>query len=177
MWHLAYNWLDDTIMRFDHPCVNNLRLRRTAVALAAVLALLAMPSRAQDAGAQAVPPTGSAPVAKAPSAIDKRLRLEKNVDNNPFGLVPHKPNYILPITYNDSPNQEPFADEEHDLDEEEMKFQLSLKVLMIKQVFDDYSQLSFGYTNQSYFQIYNRELSAPFRETNHEPALAISTSR
>lgn len=119
------------------------------------------------------PATGDVPI----SALDKRLNLEKDVDNNPFGLVPHKPNYVLPITYNDSPNQKPFEDEAHGIDEMEMKFQLSLKVLMVKQVFDRYSFLNFGYTNQSYFQIYNRELSAPFRETNHEPEVMLNYLR
>lgn len=142
-----------------------------------IVTALAFPALAQDLTQENVPATGTAPVEKAPSAIDKRLRLEKDVDNNPFGLVPHKPNYILPVTYNSSPNDKPFADEEHSLDEEEMKFQLSLKVLAIKQVFDRYSSLSFGYTNQSYFQIYNRSLSAPFRETNHEPELMLSYLR
>lgn len=113
---------------------------------------------------------------RAESPIDKRIRLEKNVDNNPFGLVPHKPNYLLPLTYNDSPNDTPFDQADY-LDEEEMKFQLSLKVLIIKQVFDDYSFLNFGYTNQSYFQIWNREISSPFRETNHEPELMLNYLR
>lgn len=167
------------MMWIDNRCLNWLcNGSRSLVAAIGIAALtMVTPALAQDLTEENVPATGTAPVAKAPSAIDKRLRLEKDVDNNPFGLVPHKPNYILPVTYNDSPNNEPFADEEHDLDEEEMKFQLSLKVLAIKQVFDRYSQLSFGYTNQSYFQIYNRSLSAPFRETNHEPELMLSYLR
>ena len=108
------------------------------------------------------------------SPIDKRLVLERNVDNNPFGLVPHKPNYLLPYTYNSSPNSAPFSTDPNYLDEEEMKFQISLKVLLVKQVFDRYSHLSFGYTAQTYFQTYNHDISAPFRETDHEPELMLS---
>jgi len=112
----------------------------------------------------------------AESPIDKRIRLEKDVDNNPFGLVPHKPNYLLLVTHNESPNNAPF-DRSNYLDKEEMKFQLSLKVLLVKQVFDRYSFLNFGYTNQSYFQLWNREISSPFRETSHEPELMLNYLR
>jgi phospholipase A1/A2 len=171
------NLPSDMMKTIDHYAVKIWLQKSRSILAAAFFATLATPVLTQDLSEENVPATGSAPVEKSPSAIDKRLRLEEDVDNNPFGLVPHKPNYILPVTYNSSPNNKPFADENHNLDEEEMKFQLSLKVLMIKQVFDRYSFLNFGYTNQSYFQIYNRKLSAPFRETNHEPELMLSYMR
>jgi len=170
------SWPDETMMWIDTARNGSRKNSRSLIMAfcAALAATVTVPVLAQDITEENVPVTGSAPVAKAPSAIDKRLRLEQDVDNNPFGLVPHKPNYLLPITYNSSPNNKPFADEEHSLDDEEMKFQLSLKVLAVKGLFDRYSSLSFAYTNQSYFQIYNRSASAPFRETNHEPEVMLS---
>jgi phospholipase A1 len=167
-----FDWSDETMMWID--TARNELLKNGRSLVVAFFVMVTVPVLAQDITEENVPVTGSAPVEKAPSAIDKRLRLEKDVDNNPFGLVPHKPNYLLPITYNSSPNDKPFTDEKNSLDNEEMKFQLSLKVLAIKGVFDRYSSLSFAYTNQSYFQIYNRSSSAPFRETNHEPEMMLS---
>jgi phospholipase A1 len=117
--------------------------------------------------------------------LDDRGLLEALNRSNRFVLTPHKRNYILPLTYTDSPNIAPYqqavANNEtegglaySDLKHTEFEFQLSVKILIRENLFNDNGHLYLGYTNHSLWQVYNRETSAPFRETNHQPELILS---
>ncbi len=113
------------------------------------------------------------------SPVDRRIELEREVAANPFAILPHRPNYILFANYNgNSPNQVPFdqSDSEPvgDLDRLEMAFQISIKLPVATGLFNDTGDLYVAYTNRSYWQFYNTEASAPFRETNHEPEIWMS---
>jgi phospholipase A1 len=104
------------------------------------------------------------------SLISRRKEAELAIRDNPFVLTPHKANYVLLATYNDTPNTEPYtAIDEPSFDHVEMKFQLSFKFPVVENLFDSNMDLYFAYTNLSFWQAYNNDLSAPFRETNHEP--------
>jgi len=109
------------------------------------------------------------------SLVKDRVKEELATSERPFVITPHKVNYLLPFTYNSSPNMTPFEDEarEHGatLDNAEAKFQISFKFPLWYNVFGDNGHLFFAYTNQSYWQVYNQDISSPFRETNHEPEL------
>jgi phospholipase A1 len=105
------------------------------------------------------------------SGTEKRQLVESIAEDLPFLLVPHNKNYVLPITYNQSPNQEPFQDDALKLDRAEVKFQFSIKSRLISDVFGEDGDLWFGYTNLSFWQAYNTSNSSFFRETNHEPEL------
>lgn len=107
--------------------------------------------------------------AEGASAIDARIQEERKAEGSRFAIIPHKPNYLLPLTYNSSPNED--LDE---LDELEVKFQLSLKVPLMRGVIGEDSILSVGYTQQSYWQAYNHKISAAFRETVYEPEVMLS---
>jgi len=98
---------------------------------------------------------------------------EQLIENNPFVITAHKPNYVLPLTYNTAPNQAPYAGLQGELQHLEVKFQLSLKIQVASGVLGPRSLLFFAYTNQSYWQAYNKEFSSPFRETNHEPEMFV----
>jgi len=108
------------------------------------------------------------------SLVEKRISGERATAKLPFVLTPHKVNYIM-ATYNDTPNVEPFREEielrgfEPNLEHFEIKFQVSVKVPLMYNVFGDNGHLFVAYTNQSYWQISNTIASSPFRETNHEP--------
>lgn len=110
------------------------------------------------------------------SAIDRRMALEWETEDNPFAITPHRPTYIMPLSYNNRVNDTPYADTVQQLDAEhnEIKFQFSFKVPLIKGLLFNQGFLAFGYTQQSYWQAYNGNYSSPFRETNHEPELLVS---
>ena len=103
------------------------------------------------------------------SVVEKRLLDERRGADSSFLLTPHKPNYVLPLTYNAHPNNDPYAALDGELQNVEVKFQLSLKYEVAPGVFGRGNMLFFAYTNQSYWQAYNRQISSPFREINHEP--------
>lgn len=110
-----------------------------------------------------------------PSLFERRMTFEKISDYNPFVVLPYKPTYLLPITYNASPNNTPSRKlTGEDMQYAEIKFQLSLKVVMVPNLFKDNGQLAFAYTQQSYWQAYQFQRSSPFRETNHEAELMLS---
>lgn len=105
------------------------------------------------------------------SVLDRRIEIERTTHFKPFVLTPHKPNYLLPYTYNAKPNQAPFEASGEELDNEEIKFQFSIKFPIVEDLFGEGSILYFAYTNLSFWQAYNRDASSPFRETTHEPEL------
>jgi phospholipase A1 len=109
-----------------------------------------------------------------PSAIDQRIALEWETYDNPFAITPHRPTYILPLAYNDNPNNEVYAGEPLVVERNEIKMQFSFKVPLARDLLFGQGLLSFGYTQQSFWQAYNGNYSSPFRETNHEPELLLS---
>lgn len=106
------------------------------------------------------------------SPLRRRIALEQFSVNNPFSLLPHRPNYLLPLAFSTDPN--PNTDNENELQPIEVEFQLSLKVVILESLYQDYGTLSFAYTTRSFWQAYNFDLSSPFRETNHEPELIMA---
>lgn len=112
------------------------------------------------------------------TALDKRKARELVSAHNRNVLTPHKRNYILPFTYMTSPRtRTPDGaildgnSKGEPLDNLEAKYQLSLKVPIFESFSDQDQGIFFAVTLQSYWQVYNSDLSAPFRETNYEPEL------
>ena len=109
--------------------------------------------------------------------VDNYLTAEKAIFSFTGSFVTHRPNYILPFTYVDDPNPRPTsprlgpAGYDFALEEEEAKYQISFKIPLLTGIFDDRTTFWFGYTQQSYWQVYNTKDSAPFRETNYEPEI------
>lgn len=106
--------------------------------------------------------------------VDERLAADKSNTLKPFTLMAHKPNYILLWSYNSSgydPTlyREQYSDPSIELDNQEIQFQISIKSPLALGLFKDTTDLYFAYTNRSFWQVYNKDISSPFRETNHEP--------
>lgn len=112
---------------------------------------------------------------REPMAIG-RLVMERRTEWNPFVITPHKQNYILPFTYMHHPNNDPYEDlGDESLKHQEAKMQVSFKVPLTEHnLLVDGDSLHFGFTALSFWQVYNRELSAPFRETNYQPEVFYS---
>jgi len=111
--------------------------------------------------------------AVAPAVASERLRQDSKHVLQPFTLMSHKPNYILLAAYNSTGyNPQPYRDQANDPTLEvldtEVQFQISIKTPLAINLFNTVD-LYAAYTNRSFWQLYNWEGSAPFRETNHEP--------
>jgi phospholipase A1/A2 len=106
-------------------------------------------------------------------AIANRMIREKRTAADPYVLTPHKMNYILPFSVVDNINRDAYQDFStwaDDLKDVEAKFQISLKIpLLTGHWLNEGDQLFFGFTLQSWWQIYADEISKPFRETNYQP--------
>ncbi len=86
----------------------------------------------------------------------ERGQLAAAIYNTCSGLSLHKPFFLMPFTY--SPR--------YDGRESEFVFQISAKMQLW-----DYGPgaLYFGYSQKSFFQVYNTDRSKPFRENNFNP--------
>lgn len=106
-----------------------------------------------------------------------------NLDPSKLGrLQPYRLNYLI-VRRSNGPNtspSSPFADHNslapYDLNSGEAKFQLSFKSDIGSQQHIDFLGIEtfrtwIAYTQQSNWQIFNRQNSSPFRETNYEPEL------
>ena len=106
-------------------------------------------------------------------ALSHRIIRERRTAADPYVLSPHKMNYILPFSIVDNINREAyqeFSTWADDLKDVEAKFQISLKIpLLTGHWLNEGDQLFFGFTLQSWWQIYADEISKPFRETNYQP--------
>lgn len=116
----------------------------------------------------------AAVASRAHGGLSKRNALERYTRNNPFVLTPHKPNYVLPLVYTKDPSEDSNDPSQSEQDKIEVQFQLSLEVMVWENMFGDNGHLSVAYTNRSFWQAYNSEASASFRETNHEPELILT---
>jgi len=114
---------------------------------------------------------------KPQSALENRIKTERENEETNFSLIPHKPNYII-LSNNSSPNEKPFTeafpDRDIDLDTLETKFQISVKVPLAKGLINNHGDLYAAYTGRFFWQQFNSDNSSPFRETNHEPELWLS---
>jgi phospholipase A1 len=110
------------------------------------------------------------------SYLSKKWQLDEESRKNPFAIMAHRANYILLLDYNFNPNTEPYkkAFPNFDMQNEEVKFQLSLKVKLWESMFKSKADLWFGYTQLSFWQLYNTSESCPFLETNYEPEILIN---
>ena len=111
------------------------------------------------------------------SLIAQRWELEDKYKAGTFRFTFYRPNYILPGVWSDEVNDAPSTPTQPTftppapLDKVEAEFQISFKMKMWEDMFGGPSALWLGYTQKSFWQVYNEELSRPFRETNYEPEL------
>lgn len=104
---------------------------------------------------------------------------ESPLKRSNFSFLSHRQSYFMPVSYNN--NRRPIEVFIEDtggstptFDDIEAKFQISFKMNLWDEILGDDTQLMAGYTQKSFWQMYNSDLSSLFRETNYEPELFIS---
>lgn len=118
------------------------------------------------------------------SWLDRRWELSPSSKRGTFSVRPYQPVYVLPVYHNKTPNIRPTSlnpantvqpgNAPESLDQNELKFQLSLKTKVMENIFGDNGDLWFGYTQSSRWQVMNEDISRPFRETNYEPEVIFT---
>ncbi len=143
------------------------------------------PSASPVTSAAATPPTaepakaekvgdGSPPAEQ--SVIARHWDLDKENRSSGFVIRPYRSNYLLPLAYNNSPNMDASLDLDPDArpQKAEAKFQISFKVKLWEDVLGKDMDLWFAYTQLAFWQVYNKQFSSPFRETDYEPELLLN---
>lgn len=107
--------------------------------------------------------------------VEERAKKEKKIPPDYFAIAFYKPNYILPFYYTGSPYNSVYQNSSFSnrrIKNAELKFQLSLKMPVWKNIRNSSSSLFFAYTQLSYWQLYNG--SPFFRESNYEPEFFLA---
>jgi len=102
---------------------------------------------------------------------EQRIKETQNI----IGVKPYRQMYLLPYSYNNQNHFEAIYGQNRgsQLQQNEVKFQISFQGKVTDFAGSAY-RLGVAYTQQSYWQAYNKPLSAPFRENNFEPEVFIS---
>ncbi len=116
-----------------------------------------------------------------PSSLADRWDLDDNPAPGLFSLRPYKPMYFLLGNYTNNINTNPTSPNPAnnvgtslDLKNVEAKFQISFKAKVLDNVLVNNGNLWFGYTQSSRWQVYNKTVSAAFRETDYEPEVMMT---
>ncbi len=132
------------------------------------------PAGADDHGDR--PVSGPSEPGVEPSYFTRLWELDEASRAGRRFLNPHRLTYGLVFSYNSSPNVAPFLDidPEKTLTKGEVTFQLSFKTKLWEDVFGGKVDVWVGYTQRSFWQLFNVDDSSPFRETDYEPELLFN---
>jgi len=111
------------------------------------------------------------------NAIAERLEVDNENVLKPFTIMSHRQNYFLFAAHNFKGYRENKYGEAFngvDLQQTEAQFQLSIKTPLAINFLDTGVDIFTAYTVRSFWQLYNEDISSPFRETNHEPEAWLS---
>jgi len=113
--------------------------------------------------------------------IDRMWELREPYKRGTFILTAYRPNYIILSRYSSLPNRQPVSlnvnravPEYKNFQNIEAKFQVSLKAKVLQGAFWNKGDLWLGFTQQSFWQVYNGKMSRPFRETNYRPEIFVT---
>ena len=105
------------------------------------------------------------------ASFKQQIAAERQSLDRSYSLTPHLPNYLLPYSLRNDPNQPETQSTQGRLQKQEAVLQVSVKFPLWRRMFHSENDILFSYTSKSWFQAYNSALSKPFRETNYEPEI------
>ncbi|MGK0442770.1 MAG: phospholipase A1, partial [Pseudohongiellaceae bacterium] len=155
----------------DQCLLSTLKSASAETTIAEIRSLCAKPQLQTESISSSQPLAATQEPVRA--SITTRTKSEDANEKNPFSLTAYRPNYILMASYNDKINEEAFTNifPDANMDHTEAKFQISFKARMAKGVLG--GELWGAFTQQSWWQLFNSDESAPFRETNYEPEIYL----
>lgn len=113
------------------------------------------------------------------NSLKEKWSMQDSLRKQPlFSFEPYKPVYILFANYSNDINQRPTSEnpentfpEPLDFNKTELKFQLSFKTKVLRNILGKKlgGDVFLAYTQSSRWQVYNGDNSRPFRETNYAP--------
>ncbi len=114
-------------------------------------------------------------------SVTERWELDSASRKGVLRLTYYKPFYLTAGRWSNNPNVRPTSlnpvysvPDAVDYNNYEAKFQLSFKTKILQTIFWGYGDLWMAYTQKAHWQIYNTEVSRPFRELNYEPELILN---
>ncbi len=114
-------------------------------------------------------------------SITERWELDSASQRGTFRLTSYKPFYVTAGRWSNNPNNFPASEnpdyavtEPFEFNNYEARFQLSFKTKILQDIFWGQGDLWVGYLQVAHWQIYNTNLSRPFRELNYEPELIMN---
>lgn len=113
--------------------------------------------------------------------MSQRWELDAEDKNGTFRLTSYKPFYVTAGRWSSNPNVLPRSENPDysvtvpkNFNNYEARFQLSFKTKVLESFLFGHGDLWVGYSQIAHWQIYNTELSRPFRELNYEPELILN---
>lgn len=127
-------------------------------------------------GAGALPATTPAGALAPGDYLAAFWELEPDRKRGTFNFIGYRPNHFLPLRVvsgvnrrPSSPNPQNSAPSLPAYRDIEAKIQLSIRTKIVEGLLLPGADLWFAYTQQSLWQLYSTQISAPFRSTDHEP--------
>lgn len=113
--------------------------------------------------------------------LSERWELDSATKRGTFIITPYKPVYITAGRWSNNPNEKPTSENpaytlpfQVPYNNYEARFHLSFKTKVIQGMFAGHGDLWVAYTQKAHWQLYNEELSRPFRELNYEPEIILN---
>ncbi|MCP4001943.1 MAG: phospholipase A [Gammaproteobacteria bacterium] len=107
--------------------------------------------------------------------IQEQMLADQITYERSFAISPFQPNYFI-ASHNSDPNEAPFeasTGNDVSLDKEEAEFQISIKAPLWRNMFGSNNDLMAAYTQKSWLQKNNDDISNTFRETNYQPEIFL----
>jgi phospholipase A1 len=128
----------------------------------------------QTAVAKTVEIANSAPETPI-SRMEQDWELVPSARRGRYNFRPYRDSYLLIANFSTSTNDTPFADRDDGIKSKriELAYQLSFKTKLLEGIGSTPIDLWAAYSQQSFWQAYNRSQSSPFRDTNYMPEMML----